>query len=50
MVTLRKMSIVLKWCASSYLSHIQMFMQNAKVLDVDIRELLVGTKDLHIFG
>lgn len=43
-------STVSKWCTNSSQPDIQTFLRIAEVLDVDIRELLVGTKDMHTFG
>ena len=43
-------SAVSKWCTNSSQPDIQTFLRIAEVLDVDIRELLVGTKDMHTFG
>jgi len=38
-------STVSKWCTNSSQPDIQTFLLIAKVLDVDIRELLVGTQE-----
>jgi len=38
-------STVSKWCTNSSQPDIQTFLQIAKVLEVDIRELLVGSQD-----
>lgn len=38
-------STVSKWCTNSSQPDIQTFLQIAEVLEVDIRELLVGSQD-----
>jgi len=41
-------STVSKWCTNSSQPDIQTFLLIAKVLDVDIRELLVGTQEDYV--
>ena len=43
-------STVSKWCTNSSQPDIQTFLQIAEALEVDIRELLVGSQDSLVLG